>query len=156
MTRAFKVIHIKALLVQPIPELHMVAPLFSSSGSAIGNSLFNPSSASSSSQNTPGPSSSSQTRQANGHVNGEVSSVEDEAVLTYLEPTAYPRNGKAKWTATGRGTGIATSPVGGEIASYVVKSVRQCPYYSRIQLMKGTRGSQQARNAEISYLSTSG
>jgi len=61
---------------------------------------------------------------ANGHANSDEDENE-ELDVAYLEPVAYARSGKAKWTESGRSAGIAVSPAGGEIASWIAKKVRR-------------------------------
>ena len=56
-----------------------------------------------------------------------VMQVDDEDVeeidITYLEPVAYARNGKAKWKDSGRTMNMAVSPAGGEIATWITQKV---------------------------------
>ncbi len=53
---------------------------------------------------------------------------EDDVDVLYLEPGAWPRNGKAKWKATGRTMMAGVNPVGGEIIAWLAKKVRIYEY----------------------------
>ncbi|OCF44154.1 nuclear pore complex protein Nup85 [Kwoniella heveanensis CBS 569] len=60
--------------------------------------------------------------QADGLAPSHGDQVNDEDVeVCYLQPAAYSREEKKKWKASGRTIGAAVSPVGGEVASWVMK-----------------------------------
>jgi hypothetical protein len=82
-----------------------------------------------------GPSSSTQAsssqsaRQANSSTTtpgmeiGMIYDDEDGVGTSYLQPPAYTRGEKQKWSESGRTFNIAVSPAGGQAAAWVAKRV---------------------------------
>lgn len=63
-----------------------------------------------------------------GHAAGDIADGRgqgrDETVeVLYLQPSAYPRNGKGKWKDTGRSLAVTISPINGEVVAYVTPQV---------------------------------
>lgn len=52
---------------------------------------------------------------------------EDDVDILYLEPAAWPKNGKAKWKVTGRTMMAAVNSVGGEVSAWMAKRVSRSP-----------------------------
>lgn len=53
---------------------------------------------------------------------------DDEMDVCYLRPAAFSRGGKGKWRQGGRSMAVAVSPVGGEVAAWVTKTVCYCSF----------------------------
>ncbi|WVW82930.1 hypothetical protein I302_104945 [Kwoniella bestiolae CBS 10118] len=67
-------------------------------------------------------------QEANGmDEDGDEQEVEVEVEVLHLQPAAYPKGDKRKWKSSGRTINAVTSPVGGEVASWITKKPSSNP-----------------------------